>query len=207
MSSEKTNDKEFGEGQPICRLAANFGRRAVLQGMAAAGGIAMAGQAFAQAADDLPADELPPQVGDFITIREDGRPLEVKDLRPGVSPKTAYAVSPDGLIRNGEFMNTLLAIKFNDADLTDEAKTRAVEGVLVYSAICTHAGCEVTGWLREEKTLECPCHGSHFDPKNNGAVLFGPAGRKLPQLGLEIKDGKIIVASVFDSRIGGDETM
>ncbi len=200
--SSKDNNKEFGEGQPICRLAAGFGRRAVLQGMAAVGGIAMAGPAFAQADD-----ELAPQVGDFITIREDGRRLTVKDLRAGTSPKTAYAVSPDGVIRNGDYMNTLLAIKFNDSDLTDEAKTAAAEGVFVFSAICTHAGCEVTGWLREEKNLECPCHGSHFDPKNNGSVVFGPASRKLPQLGLEIVDGEIVVASVFDSRVGGDETM
>jgi len=79
--------------------------------------------------------------------------------------------------------------------------------VLAYSIICTHAGCEATNWISEENTIESPCHGSHFDAKNNGAVLFGPASRKLPQLGLEVKDGKIVVAAEFDSRVGGDETM
>lgn len=202
MSTKDDNDKEFGEGQTVCRFAAGFGRRAVLQGMAAVGGMAIAGPAFAQGDN-----ELAPQVGDFITIRQDGRPLTVKELRAGASPKTAYAVSPEGVIRDGDYMHTLLAIRFNDDDLTEDAKSAAVEGVLIYSAICTHAGCEVSNWIREEKNLECPCHGSHFDPKNNGSVVFGPASRKLPQLGLEIVDDKIVVASAFDSRVGGDETM
>lgn len=185
-----------------CSNAGNVKRRTVLQGMATAGGMMAVTPAFAQAEDSMP-----PQVGDTLTIRDDGTALTPKDLRAGTSPKTAYAVSPAGVIRKGDFMNALLAVRFDDADLTEEAKTSAVEGVLVYSAICTHAGCEVTGWIREEKDMECPCHGSHFDPKNNGAVVFGPAARKLPQLGLALTDGKLTVASGFDSRIGGDETM
>jgi Rieske Fe-S protein len=202
VSHQKDNDKEFGEGQPICRLALGLPRRTVLQGMAAIGGVAVAGPAFAQSDADLP-----PQVGDFLSIREDGRPLEVKDLRAGTSPKTAYAVSPEGVVRNADYMNTLLAVRFAEDDLSDAAKETAVEGILVYSAICTHAGCEVTNWIREEKNMECPCHGSHFDPKDNGAVVFGPASRKLPQIGVEIVDDKLVVASGFDSRVGGDETM
>ena len=196
------DDNAPGTGPRLCCSAAPMKRRTVLQGMATVGGMMAVTPAFAQSEDSLP-----PQVGDFLTIREDGRPLLVKDLRAGVSPKTAYAVSPEGVIRDGDFMNTLLAIRFSDDDLSDDAKAVAAEGVLVYSAICTHAGCEVSNWIREEKDLECPCHGSHFDPKNNGAVVFGPASRKLPQIGIAVVDGKITVASGFDSRVGGDETM
>jgi thiosulfate dehydrogenase [quinone] large subunit len=44
-------------------------------------------------------------------------------------------------------------------------------GLSALSAICTHAGCEVS---YEGGVLACPCHGSQFNP-TTGAVLQGPA--------------------------------
>src|SRR5688500_10690889 len=53
------------------------------------------------------------------------------------------------------------------------AAFRDAEGVLhEKSAVCPHLGC-IVRWNHVEKTWDCPCHGSRFDPM--GKVLNGPS--------------------------------
>lgn len=52
-----------------------------------------------------------------------------------------------------------------------------------YSARCPHLGCAVR-WNGRERSWDCPCHGSRFDPVD-GRVLNGPAATGLSPLAAE----------------------
>jgi nitrite reductase/ring-hydroxylating ferredoxin subunit len=53
------------------------------------------------------------------------------------------------------------------------AAYRDADGVLhEKSAVCPHLGC-IVRWNHVEKTWDCPCHGSRFNP--TGKVLNGPS--------------------------------
>jgi ubiquinol-cytochrome c reductase iron-sulfur subunit len=78
-----------------------------------------------------------------------------------------------------------------------------VDGILCFSKICTHVGCPISLWEQQTHHLLCPCHQSTFDLADNGKVVFGPAGRSLPQLPLAVDaDGYLVATSDFTEPVG-----
>jgi rieske iron-sulfur protein len=176
-----------------------FGRRTVL-------GLALTpllGQ-VAHAADDEAAAK-PPAPDDhfvFLTGPKKGQTVLIEDLAVGGPQMQVYPVAPDGTVRNASRLNIVLLTRLDPATLKDDTKARAAEGVVAYSGVCTHQGCPVNMWSKERNAMVCSCHGSIFDPKNGAEVVFGPAPRPLPALGLKAKDGAVVVASVFSDTVG-----
>lgn len=62
---------------------------------------------------------------------------------------------------------------------------------VAYSAVCTHQGCTVA-YNGEQGTLDCPCHGSVFDPSQEAQPQSGPAQRPLPDIPIEVQDGSVV---------------
>jgi Rieske Fe-S protein len=85
---------------------------------------------------------------------------------------------------------------------SDEVRARAVDGVIAYSAICTHQNCPVSAWHPEDQVFICPCHESRYDPRNGARVVSGPARRALPALPLTVKDGMLIASAGLTGKVG-----
>jgi ubiquinol-cytochrome c reductase iron-sulfur subunit len=57
--------------------------------------------------------------------------------------------------------------------------------------------------VQPRPALVCPCHYSTFDPATGGTVLFGPAGRPLPQLPLSVdQQGFLRAGGTFSGPVG-----
>jgi Rieske Fe-S protein len=146
-----------------------------------------------------------PREGDLLVRSADAekQPLTAADLPAGARPVLAWAMDPsDGTVRSGSRLNRVLVVRLDPASLTPETRARSAEGIVAYTAICTHEGCEVDDWLAAEQILYCPCHGTKYDPKDNAKVVEGEAPRPLPALPLKLDDGRIVVAGAFTARIG-----
>ena len=170
----------------------------------AVGAISAAGIGFllsgASPSRGEPADERPKE-GDLLTSADGTGPLTAEAIVLGARPTLAWPIDAStGTVRDGSRLNKLVVVRLDPSSLDDVTRTRAADGIVAYSAICPHAGCEVTGWV--DQTLECPCHASHYNPREAGAVIDGPTQRALPALPLKIQDGKLVVAKPFTSRPG-----
>jgi Rieske Fe-S protein len=149
-----------------------------------------------------PADERPKE-GDYLVAIDatNMQPLEAKDIAG--PPVIAWPMDPAAkLVRNGSRLNKVLLVRLDPATLVGATRERGAHGVVAYSAICPHAGCEVSGWVEEQKILECPCHNSRYNPREGAAIVDGPTTRGLAALPLKIVDDKLVVARPFIGRLG-----
>jgi Rieske Fe-S protein len=154
--------------------------------------------------EDDPASMRPTE-GDLLIRVGDAtaKPLTPDDISVGAAPTMAWPMDPSsGTVRSGSRFNRVLLVRLGPNTLSAETRSVAAEGVLAYTSICTHAGCEVADWLADEQLLYCSCHSSKFDPRDGARVVDGPAPRSLPALPLRIADRNLAVARPFTARVG-----
>jgi len=130
-------------------------------------------------------------------------PLTVDKVPPGEKPVMAWPMDPESsTVRNGSRLNKVLLLRLDPEGFDPETRDHAAEGVVAYSAVCTHTGCDVVNWHPDRRLLECPCHNSVYNPMEGAKVVSGPAPRRLPALPLKITDGRLVVAKPFTGRAG-----
>lgn len=148
-----------------------------------------------------------PQPGDLLVPEASGpspRPMRPQELPEGGPPVLAWPMDgATGTARRGSRFNQVLVVRLSVARLSAAEQVFANQGVVAFSAICTHAGCVVSGWRASDECFLCPCHGSMYDPSASARVVGGPAPRPLPALPLRPGRESLTVAATFTSWIGG----
>jgi Rieske Fe-S protein len=181
--------------------AARVCRRALCAALVGGAGLSLLPPAVAQ--DDKPGSEERPQRGDLFVFAEGDREGEM--IAPGDIPEggpqiPAWPMDPKTrVVRDGSRLNQVLLLRLDPGKLDDDTRPRSADGILAYSAICSHAGCPVTGWVEADgvQVLKCFCHNSEYDPRQGARVVFGPARRHLAALPVTIVDGALVAADRF----------
>ena len=89
------------------------------------------------------------------------------------------------LLTNAASIPSNQSLTFNDPAVGPIVLIHLDNGQFVaYSAICTHAGCEVQ-FDPSARDIACPCHGAVYDPYNNAQVLGGPAPYPLQRIPIQ----------------------
>jgi rieske iron-sulfur protein len=177
-------------------------RRSVLGGVLGLGcALPFARPTVAGAADPKSAR---PEAGDrFVFALGDrkGEAVAPDDLTLGGPQVLVWPMEPaSGVVRNGSRLNQVVLVRLDPEALAADARANAADGVVAYSAVCTHQGCPVSMW--KEGMLFCSCHGSQFDPRAAAAVIQGPAKKRLAMLPLKLENGLLAATGGFTGRVG-----
>jgi Rieske Fe-S protein len=200
------------DSEDDAELGVDPSRRTLLLG-ALASTACLAGSTCAIAADDQPGADERPQKGDLLVNSEgdnEGQVIKPADLKQGGPPLRAWPKDPKtSVVRDGSRLNEILVVKLDPNELDEITRARAVDGIVAYSAVCAHAACPVSEWVKADTgdmtVFKCPCHNSEYDPRQNAQVVFGPAPRRLAALPLALNDGTLTVAGSFVGKVGGTQ--
>ena len=166
-------------------------------------GLRVSGQ---ETEDELDPISAPPQVGDLLVFAygdREGEVLTPEDLTIDDKPIFAFPMDPaTKTIKNGSRLNQLLVKRIDPERLSEDTRVRSADSIVAYSAVCTHTGCDITGWDKDAHRFQCPCHESQFDPADGAKVVGGPAPWELASLPLRLDEGMLVVAGEFVGRVG-----
>jgi len=196
----------------VQQSASRITRKRLLLGAGAAAGGALGVAALTPALSlgpvwyTAPLDRTPWRRGTAL-VDENGRRYATADIEQ----ETFYTAFPEGADPE-QIGSSVVVARLDPSALHLPAARQAwaPSGIVAYSKICTHAGCAVALYrkptfpaLEPRPAFVCPCHYSTFDPATGGTVIYGPAGRPLPQLPLMVDgSGYLRAAGNFSERVG-----
>lgn len=185
-----------------CACAAHdAGRRNLLTGALALAALAP----LAAIGETGAARGTKPEPGDrlaFMVGERKGQEIKPADLVFGAAPTLAYPIDPASGKVLVSRVGLLTVVRLKPESFKPASAKNAADGIVAFSALCTHYGCPITTLHPSQSQIVCNCHGSVFDATDRGVVTQGPATRRLAMLPLAIQDGSLVVAAKFDGPIG-----
>lgn len=189
----------------LCACAGpDAGRRSMLGGALALAALAPL-RAIGQTVAAEGARGTKPEPGDrlaFMVGERKDQEIKPADLVVGAVPTLAYPLDPASGKVLVSRVGLLTVARLKPESIKPASARNAADGIVAFSALCTHYGCPITTLHPSQSQIVCNCHGSVFDAADRGAVTQGPATRRLAMLPLAIKDGALVVAAKFDGPLG-----
>jgi len=116
----------------------------------------------------------------------DFKPIRPADLAVA-KPLLVFPFDPKtGTPKNESRLSKIVLVRLPEDQMTPETRARSASGVVAYSSICTHQGCDVKTWMSKESVLACYCHASKFNLFDGAKVVSGPASSPLPAIPLTL---------------------
>lgn len=195
---------------PVIRLVES-GRRKIVKGLIALGGIGFAGGTLSLVKAFIPdiktAEDIAYEGVEIVHQQGDraGSAIRIDDLGDGQLGGALGGIGGT----NGE---PVWVAQVDPAGMSPESEdffsATADQGVVSYSAVCVHLGC-VYGVEPENGCEEfgfCDCHNSAYDFCDMGKVTAGPAPRPIPALEVSVSpDGRVLADGQFNDSIGPDK--
>jgi len=132
-------------------------------------------------------------------VGEDGKPVRAGELEVG----SIVTIFPEGFVGDASSQALLLRLAPGTLHATPDRADWSPQGYVVFSKVCTHAGCPVGLYRQSTQELLCPCHQSTFNLAEQAKPISGPATRALPQLPIRIaENGYLRAQSDFHEPVG-----
>jgi ubiquinol-cytochrome c reductase iron-sulfur subunit len=212
---ELVHEEDARESEQLLSAGSEgISRRRLITGAAAVTGLGLGGALL------VPITSSGPNVGDAIddspwhpgrgVVDVNGNPILASDVVEK-AVLTGFPQDADPQLLASPIV--IVKVPLDQLHLPDHrtAEQWAPQGIVAYSKICTHAGCAVSLYRNPlfsphepRPALVCPCHYSTFDPARGAEVIFGPAGRSLPQLPLAVdpSSGGLVANGGFSGSVG-----
>ena len=151
-------------------------------------------------------EKMRPQLGDHLVFaygERQGELIRGDDIALGAAPIAALPKdTANNILRDRSRLNQILLLRLPSDELAESMAAYQLDGLVAYSAVCTHTGCTVEGWDSETRRMICPCHGSEYDATRAATVLLGPAPKPLAMLPLALEAGNLVVSGNFSRKVG-----
>ena len=105
-----------------------------------------------------PPEKMRPQAEDIVVHRfgdRKGEPIRPQDVPLGTDLVQATVMDPQSrIVRDGSRFNGLNLVRLEPDQLNDKTRRYSADGIMAYSTVCTHQGCDLNAMAGRRKDVQ-----------------------------------------------------